>query len=147
LSDVYVAPPARVVHRPMHPLVIAFPLAAFLAGMIADIAYVDTLDTEWLNFADWLLAGAMILGVLAAIVGLIDLSRRSVRANRLLGPYAVLYAIAMIIGLFDNLVHSRDAYGVMPTGLTLSVLTVIVLTIASFLGALLLRRPAIERAY
>jgi uncharacterized membrane protein len=65
--------------------------------------------------------------------------RRPVRANRLIWPYAITYAVAMILGLFNNFVHSRDAYGAMPAGLVMSVLTVLALTAAAIISIPLLR--------
>lgn len=129
---------------PLHPIVLGLPFTCFLAAMIADIAYVRSYDIVWKNFSDWLLAGGMVLGALGAIVGIVDLLRPTVRANRLLTPYAVAYAVAMLLALVNNFVHSRDAYGAMPAGLILSVLTVLVLTAASALGAILLRQSRFE---
>jgi uncharacterized membrane protein len=125
---------------PLHPIVLGLPFVCFLAAMIADIAYVRSYDVSWKNFADWLLAGGMVLGALGAIVGIVDLLRPAVRANQLLIPYAIAYAVAMVLALLNNFIHSRDAYGAMPAGLILSVLTVLMLTGASALGAILLRQ-------
>ncbi|WP_066724672.1 DUF2231 domain-containing protein [Sphingomonas pituitosa] len=125
---------------PLHPVVLGLPFLCFLAAMIADIAYFRSYDIAWKNFADWLLAGGMVLGALGAIVGIVDLLRPTVRANRLLTPYAIAYAVAMVLALLNNFIHSRDAFGAMPAGLILSVLTVLVLTGASVLGAILLRQ-------
>jgi len=130
---------------PLHPIVLGLPFICFLAAMIADIAYVRTFDIAWKNFADWLLAGGMVLGALGAIVGIVDLARPTVRANRLLTPYAIAYAVAMVLALLNNFIHSRDAYGAMPAGLILSVLTVLILTGASALGAILLRQSLFGR--
>jgi uncharacterized membrane protein len=132
-------PSSTRVGRPLHPSFLAAPALCFLAGLITDIAYAQTYDITWKNFSDWLLAGGMVLGVLAALIGLFDLVRRPVRANRLIWPYAAAYVVAMILGLFDNFVHSRDAYGAMPAGLTLSWLTVIALAVTTILGVLLVR--------
>lgn len=125
---------------PLHPIVLGLPFLCFFAAMIADIAYFRTYDIAWKNFADWLLAGGMVLGALGAIVGIVDLLRPAVRAHRLLVPYAIVYAVAMVLALLNNFIHSRDAYGAMPAGLILSVLTVLLLTGASALGAILLRQ-------
>ncbi|WP_198161967.1 DUF2231 domain-containing protein [Sphingomonas sp. TDK1] len=130
----------RAYGLPLHPIVLGLPFVCFLAAMVTDIAYVRTYDIAWKNFSDWLLAGGMVLGALGAIVGLVDLARPAVRANRLLTPYAIAYAVAMVLALINNFIHSRDAYGAMPTGLILSVLTVLVLTGAAGLGAILLRQ-------
>jgi len=123
-------------------MVLGVPFVCFAAALMTDIAYARTFDIGWKNFSDWLLAGGMVVGALAAIVGLVDLARRSVRADWLIWPYAAAYAVAMILGLFDNLVHSRDAYGAMPAGLVLSALTVLALLVTAVLGALLMRRSS-----
>lgn len=120
-------------------MVLGIPLICFLGALITDIAYYNTFDVNWKNFSDWLLAGGEAVGALAALVGIFDLVRPHVRANRLMWPYAITYAVAMILGLFNNFVHSRDAYGAMPTGLVLSVLTVIALTVAAGISVPLLR--------
>lgn len=125
---------------PLHPIVLGLPFVCFFAGMLTDIAYFRTYDISWKNFSDWLIAGGMVLGALGAIVGIVDLLRPAVRANRLLTPYAIAYAVAMVLALLNNFIHSRDAYGAMPAGLILSVLTVLILTGASALGAILLRQ-------
>ena len=124
----------------MHLSLLAAPFICFVAAMITDIAYARTYDIIWKNFSDWLLAGGMILGAVAAIVGLTDLARPRVRANPLIWPYAIAYAVSMIFALFDNLVHSRDAYGAMPEGMVLSVLTVLALATTAVIGVLLIRR-------
>ena len=141
MPDAYSPPPVKV-SRPLHPMVLGIPLACFAAALITDVVYVQTFDITWKNFSDWLLAGGIVVGALAAIVGLVDLARPSVRANRLIWPYAAVYAIAMILALFDNLVHSRDAYGAMPAGLALSALTVLALAITAVLGVLLIRESS-----
>lgn len=126
----------------MHPTVLGIPFVCFVAALITDIAYAQTFDVTWKNFSDWLLAGGIIVGALAAIVGLVDLARRSVRANRLIWPYAAAYAVAMVLGLFDNFVHSRDAYGAMPAGLVLSALTVLALMITAVIGVPLMHKSS-----
>ena len=125
---------------PWHPLILGVPSVCFVTALVTDIAYMRTYDFIWNDFSAWLLAVGIVLGALAAIVGIIDLARPSVRVNRLIWPYAAVYAIAMILGLFDNFVHSRDAYGVMPAGLTLSVLTVLALAVTAIIGAVLIHR-------
>ena len=140
MPEPYSPLPAHAVSRPLHPMVLGIPLICFLGALVADIAYYRSFDVTWKNFSDWLLAGGMVVGALAAIVGIFDLLRRPVRANRLIWPYAGTYAVAMILGLFNNFVHSRDAYGAMPAGLVLSVLTVLTLTVAAIISVPLSRQ-------
>jgi len=124
-------------------MVLGAPFICFAAALVTDIAYMRTYDFIWNDFSAWLLFGGIVLGALATIVGIIDLARPSVRANRLIWPYAGAYAIAMILGLVDNFVHSRDAFGVMPAGLTLSLLTVLALAITAIIGAILIHRSRV----
>lgn len=140
-----VSPPIATVDRPLHPMVLGVPFVCFIGALLADIAYARTFDITWKNFSDWLLAGGMVAAALAAIVGIVDLVRPSVRANRLIWPYAASYAVAMILGLLNNFIHSRDAYGAMPAGLTLSWLTVIAFTVTAVLGMVLIRRTGTRR--
>lgn len=141
MSDYPPVVTARAIGKPFHLYVLASPFTCFVGALITDITYSNTFDEMWVNFSDWLLAGGMVLGALAAIIGIVDLCRRTVRANGLIWPYAIAYAIAMVLGLFDNFVHSRDAYAaVMPSGLLLSALTVIVLAITAIIGIVLVNR-------
>lgn len=140
-----VSPPIATIDRPLHPMVLGVPFVCFIAALVADVAYTRTFDITWKNFSDWLLAGGMIAGAFAAIFGIVDLLRPSVRANRLIWPYAASYAVAMILGLLNNFIHSRDAYGAMPTGLTLSWLTVVALTVTAILGMVWVRRTGTRR--
>lgn len=143
LPKAYSPPPFHAVRRPLHPMVLGIPLMCFFGALITDIAYYRTFDVNWKNFSDWLLAGGVVVGALAAIVGIVDLVRRPVRADKLIWLYAGTYVVAMILALFNNFVHSRDAYGAMPVGLVLSVLTVIALTVTAIISVPLLRQSRV----
>ncbi len=109
-------------------IVSAFPLACFTGAVVTDLAYWGTADMIWADFSAWLLAFGMATGVLAAVVGLVDLARhRQVLPMSRAWPVVLGSVIALGLGFLDNLVHSRDAWtSVVPGGLVLSVLTAIV---------------------
>ncbi len=115
----------------------AFPIACFTCALVTDFAYTQTADIMWADFSDWLLAIGMAGGVVAAIAGLVHL----VMTRRIRGPQPVWPAIlgsvvVLVIALFNNLVHSRDAWtSVVPTGIGLSALTVVIMFVTIWLAS------------
>ena len=76
------------------------------------------------------------MGVLAALAGLIDfLSNRLIRGLSSAWLHMAGNAAVLILALFNSLIHSRDAWtSVVPTGLTLSAITVLVMLFTGWLG-------------
>tara|TARA_R110002167_G_scaffold14667_6_gene59173 strand:+ start:619 stop:1002 length:384 start_codon:yes stop_codon:yes gene_type:complete len=119
-----------------------FPIACFTGALLTDIAYAQTALIQWANFSAWLLAFGMLTGGIAFLFGLIDLfigdwRSRGVLVWTRLGVVVALLAIA----LANNFVHARDGWtSVVPTGLTLSVITVLLMIVSGVLGELIFRR-------
>ena len=120
---------------PIHAMLVPFPIVCFTGALLSDITYSNSPQVQWANFSAWLLAFGLIIGVLAAIFGLIDFLSAG-RARPGIGwIHLIGNAIVLVLALFNNLVHSRDGWtGVVPTGLTLSVITVLVMVVTGFLG-------------
>ena len=133
----------RVVRRPIHPTIVCVPFTCFIGTLLTDIVYWKTAEMMWADFSAWLIAAGVILGWLAVIGGLVDLfGRRYDQRPALIWIYAIGYLIAMILATFNMFVHTRDAWtSVMPWGLALSVATVVVLLLTTWIGwAALYRR-------
>lgn len=128
-----VLPPRR---HPLLRLVSAFPIAGFPAALTADIAYASSANVMWADFADWLLAASMLMGVLAAIIGLgVLIADRRLPRSRPTGLVVLGSLVALALGLLDNFVHSRDAWtSVVPWGLALSAATTIVVFVTVWLA-------------
>jgi uncharacterized membrane protein len=130
-------------------ILVSFPIACFCGALATDIAYAFTADMLWADFSAWLLAAGIILGVIAAVAGMIDFLVN--RRNRLMGPVwavAIGGLIVLLLALLDNLVHSRDAWtSVVPAGLALSAITVIVMLITAWFGATRVYRPVVAIPY
>ncbi|MDH5823642.1 hypothetical protein QFW77_11650 [Luteimonas sp. RD2P54] len=122
--------------RGLHPLQ-AFLLAGatplFLGALLSDIAYASSYHIQWANFASWLIAGGLVLGAGALVWALVDLFRGDRRSGRPL-IYAGLLLLTWILGFYDALVHARDAWAAMPTGLVLSALVTVLAAAATWLG-------------
>lgn len=122
--------------HPIHPMLVPFPIVCFVGALITDIAYWQTAEMMWADSSAWLLFAGLIMGVLAAIAGLIDfLSSRRIRLIAAAWYHMVGNAVVLLLALFNTFVHSRDAWtSVVPTGLVLSALIVLVMLFTGWMG-------------
>jgi len=140
---------ARSGGHPVLRTLASFPIACFTCALVTDIAYVQTANIMWADFSAWLLAAGMAGGVVAAIAGLVSLvaARRS-RTQRFAWPVVAGSLLVLAIALFNNLVHSRDAWtSVMPMGLALSAATVLVMLATAWLASSAGRRRGAAMDY
>jgi uncharacterized membrane protein len=120
---------------PIHAMLVPFPIVCFTGALLTDITYSHSPQVQWANFSQWLLAVGLIVGVLAAIFGLIDFLAAGRTRPRIGWFHLIGNAIVLLLALINNFVHSRDGWtGVVPTGLTLSVVTFVLMLVTGFLG-------------
>ena len=121
---------------PLLNITAAFPIALFTAALATDLAYLQTATQVWADFSAWLLAGGEAFGVAAALIGVVVLiANRRLPRTRPIWPVVVGAISVLVIGFINNLVHSRDAWtSVVPTGLTLSAITVVLMLIVAWAG-------------
>jgi uncharacterized membrane protein len=127
---------AQIAGHPIHPMLVPFPIVCFVGTLVTDIAYWRTAQMMWADFSAWLLTVGMIMGVLAAIAGLIDfLGNRLIRTQRPAWPHMIGNIVVLLLALLNALVHTRDAWtSVVPTGLILSAVVVLILPVTGWLG-------------
>lgn len=127
----------RVRAHPVHGILSAYPLAFFTAAFVADIAYANSAQMQWANFAVWLITGGLLMGVLAAIAGIVDaLLYKGIRRRS--WPHSAGVLLMMILALFNVFIHSRDGWtSVVPTGLILSAIVSVLALVTSWMGYLL----------
>lgn len=140
----YSNPPSSIIasNQPLRSIPLHFSAACLAGALATDIAYWQTAEMMWTNFSAWLLTAGLIFGGLAAIAGIIDLATGRLSLGRSVGWFYVLGNIAVFgVALFNAFIHSRDAWtSVVPTGLTLSIVTLILMVINSVLGHVVLRQ-------
>lgn len=125
----------------MHATLTFAALPLFLGALFSDWAYARSYEVQWTNFASWLIAGGLLLAGLALLWGVVDLVRSNMRHRRH-GAYLLLLLLGFGIGFVNALVHAKDGWAAMPTGLVLSVVVVLLVAVASVMGLLTLRRRA-----
>lgn len=129
--------PQDAVH-PLHAFLLAGAVPLFLGALLSDIAYAQSYQIQWSNFASWLIAGALVFAGCALLWALIDLFRAG-RRRRHGVLYFVLLLAAWVLGFVNALVHAKDAWAIMPTSLVLSVIVMVLACVATWIGFSTLR--------
>ena len=129
---------------PGRALLLGVPLGLSLAALLGDAAYYRSFEVQWLNFASWLIAGALLVGAIVVLVALVDVVRARRGRGRALA-YALLVAAMWTVGLFDALVHARDGWASMPAGLVLSAVMAALAVAAAVVGLMRSRSTEARR--
>jgi uncharacterized membrane protein len=122
---------ARRPPPPFRALLLAGSVPLFLGVLMSDIAYANTDQVQWKNFASWLNAGALVFGGLAllwSVIALIGGDRK--RRSSVLS--CVLLLAGWVLGFVNSLVHAKDAGATLPEGLVLAVLVFALIAAAGF---------------
>ncbi len=64
---------ARIAGHPIHPMLVSFPIALYTATVVALIVHASTGDPFWYRAAMWTNLGGIVMAVVAAVPGLVDL--------------------------------------------------------------------------
>lgn len=127
----------------MHAIVLLSSLPLFVGALLSDWAYTSSYQVQWLNFAAWLIAAGLLLAGPALLWGAADVLRSPATRQRRSMTYLTLLLAAFVVGFINALVHAKDGWAAMPTGLILSAVVVLLAAAASAVGlAGILRRTA-----
>jgi uncharacterized membrane protein len=127
---------ASIAGHPIHPMLIPFPIAFFVATLACDIAYWTTAVTAWSTAATWLLGAGLAMAALAAVAGLIDvLGDARIRALNDIWWHAGGNVVVVLIQCVSwYLRYSQGSSVVVPTGLVLSLIVVGMLLFTGWKG-------------
>ena len=114
-------------------VLIAFAAALLIGGLLCDIAYARSYQSQWVNFAAWLIAGATLFTGLALAWSLVDVVLGPARRGRRLIGLLLLLGVFML-ALINSFTHAQDAWGSMPAGLIQSVFLVVASVIATWIS-------------
>jgi len=127
-NPAYRSPPGT-----LHAILLAGSVPLFLGALLNDIAYSNTYQIQWSNFASWLIAGGLLLCGLALLFALVNLVRARPKTGQPL-TYFLLLLATFVLGLINAFQHAKDAWAVMPGGLILSVIVFILICAATWVG-------------
>lgn len=127
----------------MHSVFVSSSVPLFLGALLSDWAYASSQEIQWINFAAWLNAGGLLIAGLSLLWAAVDVLRSSATRHRAGLIYLTLLLATLIIGFIDALIHGKDGWATMPTGLILSAVVVVLAAAVSAIGlAGVLRRTA-----
>lgn len=126
--------------NPVHAILLAGAFPLFLGVLLTDLAYASTYEVQWKNFASWLLVGGLVFSGFALLWGVLALLPAG-RRDRWSIIQVVLLLIGWVVGFINALVHAMDAWASMPAGVILSIVALILITAAVWLG---LRPPRVR---
>lgn len=106
----------------------------FLGALLSDWAYHSTYQVQWINFASWLVAGAMVFAGLALLWSIIDNLRKDSGLGWSKWLLVGLLAATFVLGFINALVHAKDAWATMPEGLILSIIVFLLAAASAWIG-------------
>jgi uncharacterized membrane protein len=119
--------------HPLHTILLAGAVPLFLGALLSDLAYSSSYQIQWANFASWLIAGALLFSGLALLCALVGWARANSR-YRYAFLYPLLLLLTWILGFINALIHAKDAWAIMPTSLTLSIVVAVLIFITAWIG-------------
>lgn len=118
---------------PLHAILLGGSVSLFLGAMLSDLAYYQSYQIQWSNFASWLNAGGMVFCGVALVFALVNLLRARQKGGQPLTYFVVLLA-TFVLGLFTAFQHAKDAWAVMPAGLVMSIIVLVLILAAAWIG-------------
>lgn len=127
---------ASIAGHPIHPMLIGFPIAFFVAALGCDIAFWQTANEGWAIASTWLLGAGLVMAALAAVAGVVDfLGDEQIRDISDAWRHGIGNVLLVLIQLYNW--YSRytgGAEAVIPTGLVLSLIVVLGLLYTGWKG-------------
>jgi uncharacterized membrane protein len=117
----------------LHPGFIGVGATLLVAAFVTDVIYYQTSLMQWANFSTWLIAGGLVVALVATLVLVVDFLIG--RAGRILWLSFGAVAAAALLSLLNVFVHTRDGWtSVVPEGIGLSFIVTILLLIGAVRG-------------
>lgn len=134
---------AKIGSHPIHPMLVPFPIAFLIGGLLSDLAFWATRNPFWAMASEWLIGAGIVGGLLAALAGFTDfLGNERIRALRDAWHHLAGNLIAVILSVVSwYLRYSQGAdNAILPWGLVLSFGVVGILAFTGWLGGELVYR-------
>lgn len=127
---------AKIGGHPIHPMLIPFPIVFFVSGFVCDLVVWRTGSPGWATVSTWLIGFGLIMAALAALAGLTDfLGDAKIRALGDAWQHMIGNVIAVLLELANwALRFTHGPAAIVPTGLVLSLITVLILLFTGWKG-------------
>ena len=137
---------AQIAGHPIHPMLIPFPIAFFVATFLADIVSIRTMATGWAMATQWLLGAGLVMAALAAIAGYTDfLGEHRIRNLKEAWWHGGGNVLVVLISLYNFYIRyeAGAAAGISTTEIWLSGIVVLLLLFTGWLGGRMVFRDRV----
>ena len=125
----------QIAGHPIHPMLVSFPIAFFVAVFVCDVAFKSSGNAAWAVAALWLLGAGLIMAALAALAGLTDfLGEPRIRALNDAWWHAGINIAAVVISLYNFYIRYADPTAAGTKGLIVSLIVVCLLLVSGWKG-------------
>ena len=127
---------AQIAGHPIHPMLIPFPIAFFVATFVCDLAFLRTGNTDWASATEWLLGAGLVIAALAAVAGVIDFfGEKRIRNLNAAWLHGGGNVIAVLISLYNFYIRYENGAAVVRSpGVMLSTVVVLILLFTGWKG-------------
>jgi uncharacterized membrane protein len=127
---------ASIAGHPIHPMLIPFPIAFFVATFVCDLVFWQSSNAMWATAAIWLLGAGIVMAALAALAGLTDVvGEPRIRALNDVWWHAGGNVVVVLIQLYNWWIrYTAGTSAVVPEGLVLSLIVVCILVFTGWKG-------------
>jgi uncharacterized membrane protein len=132
-----IATSAKLAGHPLHPMLVPFPIAFFVATLACDLVYWATHDAFWALMGMWVLGAGIVMAALAAVAGFTDfLGNAQIRAIGDAWHHMVGNVVVVVLSIISFALRMGEgaAHGVLPWGLILSFVVVLMLLYTGWKG-------------
>lgn len=138
----------QIAGHPIHPMIIPFPIAFFIATFFCDIMYWRTENTDWSTAAYYLLIAAVISAIAAALTGITEYrGDRKIRQLSAARQHMIGNTIVLILGGINWYIRTDNrADSIEPTGLLISCAIVLLLVYTGWQGGEMVYRKRVAVA-
>jgi uncharacterized membrane protein len=125
---------AKIAGHPIHPMLVNFPIAAFVGTLVSDIAFLSTSNVFWATASQWLLLAGLVMAALAAVAGLVDfLTSARIRSIRAAWIHGIGNVIVVCLELWNYTIRGEPS-AVRSPGIYLSTASVLILLVTGWMG-------------
>lgn len=125
----------QIAGHPIHPMLVPFPIAFFVATFVCDIAYRSSSVPLWAAAALWLLGAGLVMAALAALAGLTEfLGEPRIRLLNDAWWHAGINVLAVLLSLYNFYIRYPDPAAAGATGLVVSLIVVGLLLVSGWKG-------------
>jgi uncharacterized membrane protein len=127
---------ASIAGHPIHPMLVPFPIAFFVATFVCDLVFWRTGNPFWAAASIWLIGAGLLMASLAAVAGLIDvMGDVRIRALTDVWWHAGGNILVVLIQFFSWAIrYVQGPSVVVPIGLLLSLTVVAILLFTGWKG-------------